>query len=297
MDFLLAKQYSDVMPAMRLPTSGSRFAERIPMRISNSLPTLFLLAWVGLPSVFGQERGPRIHMETLRTTATVKGVRPRLLHVAAEDGKEWLVSVPTNYENVVFQATAAPDWLQKRMPVRFHANVTMEKHKKEIVIREPLTELTVATIRADVGMGIFPENGIDQREDLFRGGKTGVDKKPAGQAEESPCLIIGLLVENKDGKLRVAAGRIPVRAELDPKAEISVELHDVQWVRPGDKAEITARYLAGRQGQAEGQQITVTAAKPLSADEEPEKGRRRSARGRKSDDPKKEVDLQKDKES
>ncbi len=293
----MAKQYSEVMLAMRSLTSVPRVVERIPMRTSIVLPTLLLLICAGLPSMFGQQRGPRIPVETLRTTATVRGVRPRLLHVVAEDGKEWLVSLPANYEDVVFQATATPDWLQKRMPVRFRANVMMEKRKKEIVISEPLTELTVATLRADVGMGIFPESGIDPREDLLRGGKTGAEKQPAGEAKETPCLIIGLLVETKDGTLRIAAGRIPVRAELDPKAEISVELHDVQWVRPGDKAEITARYYSGRQGQAEGQQITITAASPLSAEEGLEKGRRRAARGRKSDESKKEVDLPKAKEN
>ncbi len=223
-------------------------------------------------------------METLRTTATVKGVSPRVLQVVAEDGKQWLVSVPAEYENIVFQATATPDWLRPGMTVRFHATVTIEKRKKEITLKEPITALTVATVRPNVGMGIFPENENDQRNDLFGGGQAEAKKKRASsEPVETPCLIIGRLIENKDGKLRIAAGRM-VKAELSDTAEVSVELHDVMWVRPDDKAEIIARYFPARMGQAEGQQMTITAATPLTGKEGAEKNHRRANRGQKADE-------------
>lgn len=252
------------------------------MRISHGTVMLGLIVLLAPSALLGQGRGQRPQLETLHTTATVKTVAPRVLQVVATDGKEWLVSVPTEYDNIVFQATATPDWLRPGMVVRFNAMVSMEKRKREITLKEPISELTVITVNPNIGVGIFPENQVDQRNDLF-GGKPDTKKKRAGsEPVEMPCLIIGQLSEAKDGKLRVAAGRFPVRGELAEKAEISVELHDVSWVRPEDTAEITARFYPARPGQAEGTQMTITTTKPLSGHEESGRLSRR-ARGKKDD--------------
>ena len=264
------------------------------MRTFLAVVMMASVVWLGASSLSAQRRGVqrgggqgrvgRMAMETLRTTATVKAATPRMLQVVTDDGQQWLVSVPANLENLVFQATATPDWLRPGMTVRFNATVTMEKRMREITIKDPITELTVATVRPNVGMGVFPENQYDQRNDLF-GGKSETRKKSGGsEPVETSCLIIGRLVEHKEGRLRIAAGRIPVKAELADKAEVTVEVHDVMWVRPGDKVELTARFIPGRAGRAEGQQMTITAAAPLTGKEGAEKGARRGAHGQKVDE-------------
>ena len=75
--------------------------------------------------------------------------------------------------------------------------------------------------------------------------------------------------------MRVMAGNFSVRLELDPKAEITVQWHDLRWVREGDKVELTARYPAGRVGQAKAEQMTITAAKVLDAPVKAGKQRRK----------------------
>lgn len=260
------------------------------MRVPRTLILVALTSLCVLSFAYGRpgpqrQRGPQL--QDLKATGTIKGLRPRVLHVTVEgtQQREWLVSVPERAEDLVFEATATPKWLQKRMPVRFTAKVVKEKRMREIVIREPVAELTVAPLRPDVGMGVFPEQRTDQRDNLFtRRSKTPQKKRSRAEPEEVECMIVGRVVENKDGRLRIAAGNISVRLELAPKAEISVQWHDLQWVRLGDKVDLTARYAAGRPGQAQGQTMTITAAKPLDVEEKAVRGRRKASDKGKSDD-------------
>jgi hypothetical protein len=207
--------------------------------------------------------------------------------MTVEGGQDWLVSLPNQYENFVYEATATPRWLQPRMPVRFEADVPIEKRKREIELKEPVKSLTVTPFRPDVGVGVFPEQTNPLQNDLFAGRGEAARKKQQGvqQPETLPCLIVGQLMDSKQGKLRMAAGPLVVRFELAEDATIAVQWHDPQWVRPGDRAEITARHPAGRIGQAEGQQITVTAAQVLDVEEKVARGRRLQKRSGDSPQP------------
>ena len=247
------------------------------MRVSLVLVAIPVVSSLVVASASGQRDAPPVQMATLTASATVKGVQPRLLHVTVQGGQDWLVSVPDQYERFVFEATATTRWLQPRMPVRFNADVPVEQRRREIVLKEPVESLTVAPLRPDVGVGVFPEEFGQQQDNLFASSEDD-EKKDAAHREPKkvPCLIVGQVVDNKQGRVRVAAGPFTIRLELAPGADISVQWHDVQWVRPGDKAEISARYLPGQVGQAQGQQITVTAAQALDLEEKP--GRRASAR-------------------
>ena len=77
-------------------------------------------------------------------------------------------------------------------------------------------------------------------------------------------------------QLRVSAGGVMVRCELDPKAEISVRWHDVCWVRVGDKVQFTARYPAGRKGQAQAETMNITTTAPLDVAETPPRGHKKA---------------------
>lgn len=268
------------------------------MRTTLALLTVCLASSTFPASLWGQRQGDRMPLETLTGSAIVKGARPGLLHVAMEGGQEWLVSLPTEYQRFSYEATATTRWLQPRMPVRFEANVTMEKRKREIVLAEPLKSLTVTPLRPDVGMGIFPEQTNPMRNNLFAAPAENAKKKPAvPEPQEVPCVITGQLVENKEGKLRVAAGPVVVRAELAADAEITVQWYDAQWIRPGDRADISARYPAGRPGQAQGQQITVVASQVLDMEQRVARGRRRAEPEEEGDNqPAREEEAEKDEE-
>jgi hypothetical protein len=109
--------------------------------------------------------------------------------------------------------------------------------------------------------------------------------KKEGEAagETTACLVIGTLVEFKNGKIKVAAGPYSVVADVPETVTISVDVRHCLWAQPGDKVELSARYSPYLRGQAEGQQISVTAAKPLTLPEKASKSRRRGTRDRKSE--------------
>ncbi len=264
------------------------------MRVVLTLFALVLTTVFLMPQARAQPPGPKLTMETLRAEGTIKGVRPRLLHVAVGDDEDWLVSVPNEYQQFLYEATATPKWLRMPMPVRFSALVVIEKRMREIVIKEPVSELTVTPLRPEFGVGLFPDRSNNQGPSVFdRQARKEEKKRPRREPVEVPCVIIGRLAESKDGKLRVVAGNRSVRFELAPEAEISVEWHDVQWVQPGDKIDLTARYPAGRRGQAQGQQITITAAKVLDLKEKATRGRSKSGREQESDDSEKKIEADK----
>ena len=51
-------------------------------------------------------------MATLNSEVTVMTVSPRALQVTTADLENWLVTIPTRPEDVVFRGTATPQFLQ-----------------------------------------------------------------------------------------------------------------------------------------------------------------------------------------
>ena len=259
------------------------------MRTSLAVLMWVLLSAVALSSASAQGRGGRpAPTESLSGEATVKGVRPGMLQVTIEDGTDWLVSIPAQPENVVFRATASPKFLQPPMAVRFHATFKKtDKRRKEYQATQPVAALEIITVRPGSEPNVYPDDAKNSRDELFQDDdreEPEPAKKIAKAADELDCLVIGKLMEYKNNKIRVAAGPFVVLAELPETAEVSVDVRHCLWVRVGDKVELNARYFPALRGQAEGQQLTITAAQPLQAEEKAAKGRRRAGRDRKQED-------------
>jgi hypothetical protein len=224
-------------------------------------------------------------LETLRTEATITDMRPNLLQVTAEDGKQWWVTPPNDVERIVFRGTADTSFLQPRMTVRFHAQFRpTERPRKEYHATQPVATLELITIRPGSEPGLFPESADAAAPQLFEqqeppAKKPAKDDKPPA-TEDLACLVIGTLLEYKNDKIRVSAGPVLVVAELPATAEVSVDVRHFGWARAGDKMELVARYLPSLPGRAEGDQFTITAAQPLTGDEKSNKQRRRAGRER-----------------
>lgn len=264
------------------------------MHARNLICLAVLVSLVSLPApAQAQRRGGRNELtESLQGEATVKGVRPGVMQVSMADGQDWLVTIPEQIENVIFRGSATPQFLQPQMAVRFHAKFPKsDKRKKEYQTLEPVNALELITMRPGGEPNVYPDDQGDERRELFQGeeqekpeGKGEVAKKDGDAATEPlACLVIGTLLEYKNGKIKVAAGPYTVVADFPETATISVDVRHCLWAQPGDKVELTARYNPYLRGQAQGQQLTITAAKPLTPPEKVNKSRRREARDRKND--------------
>ncbi|MHB8971892.1 MAG: hypothetical protein ACYC3X_00245 [Pirellulaceae bacterium] len=249
------------------------------MRVSLAVLTCAVLPAFAISSAWAQGRGGRpVPTESLSGEATVKGVRPGVLQVTTEDLKEWLVSIPVQPESVVFRGAASTQFLQPRMAVRFHATFkNSEKRRKEYQATQSVSSLEIITVRPGSEPNVYPDDAKDGRDEPPQDDENAEPeqkKGPPQAADELACLVIGTLIEYKNNKLKVAAGPFVVAAELPETAEVSVDVRHCLWVRPGDKVELNARYFPALPGQAEGQQLTITAAQPLTAEVRTGKGRR-----------------------
>jgi len=245
---------------------------------------LAILTWVVLlisvvSLAWAQGRGGRpAPTESVSGEATVKGVRHGVLQGTTGDGKDWLVSVPMQPESVVFRGAATTQFLQPRMSVRFHAIFKKtEKRRKEYQATQSVSSLEIITVRPGGEPNVYPDDAKDGRDAPLPDNEgAGPEQKKAvpPATDELACLVIGTLMEYKNNKIKVAAGPFVVAAELPETAEVSVDVRHCLWVRPGDKVELNARYFLAMPGQAEGQQLTITAAQPLTTEERAGKGRR-----------------------
>lgn len=249
------------------------------MRTRLAVLTWVVLSATAISSAWAQRRqGRPAPTESLNGEATVKGVRPGLLQVTTEDGKDWLVSIPMQPESVVFRGAATTQFLQPRMSVRFHAIFKKtEKRRKEYQATQSVSSLEIITVRPGSEPNVYPDDAKDSRDELLQdneGDEPERKKEVPKATDELACLVIGTLMEYKNNKIKVVAGPFVVVAELPETAEVSVDVRHCLWVHPGDKVELNARYFLAMPGQAEGQQLTITAAKPLTAEERAGKGRR-----------------------
>ncbi len=254
-----------------------------------------LSSWAALAATAdAQGRGGRAaETATLHDEVTVMRVLPRALQVMTADQQQWLVSVPTRAEDVVFQGGATLQFLQPGMTVRFHTTFQKtDRRRKEYQATRPVTKLEIISITEASPPGLYPDDAMadadrdPEREEagnvIDGHGKDKGVRKAAGKkegvhaaGEDIACLVIGVLREYKNNKIKVMAGQFPVIAELPETAEVSVDVRHALWVRPGDKIELSARYFPAMRGRAEGQRMIITAAVPLTPDDSVAKGHRR----------------------
>lgn len=269
-------------------------------------------------------RGGAAAPQTLNTEGLIRGARPGLLQVTSAQDGDWLVTIPREAESVVFRATTTAEFLQPGLAVRFHATFRKtDKRQREYTATRPVSALDIITVLPNSLPGLYPDDAGGLEGGMFRSGADQPDAEPrqaepAAQpqapkpadpasddrdksplrergraaaketapnaADELPVLVIGVLREYKNNRLKVNAGNALVIAELPETAEVSVDVRHCEWVRPGDKIELTARFYPTLRGRAEGQRITITASQPLAPDEKASKGRRRASREKKPDE-------------
>ncbi len=226
----------------------------------------------------GQQR-----MQPLRVSGKVHAVGPRGLQMVADDGTPWVVQPPENMEAMIYDGTASVQWLQRGMFVRFSANLN-----QQLVAQQPVSAITVITVRPGIEPGVFPEGaavaGSDEEDEAGKEAKKGRKSRKSGQDMIVPCLVIGRVYGLKDGELSVAAvGRNVVKAKLAEDTAVNVQMNDFRMARQGDKIELTGLFSPDQPGRAVARSLTISAANPLGA--VPQAGGRRNAKNEKEADP------------
>ena len=178
------------------------------------------------------------------TKALLKGIQVPFLQLDVS-GVEWIFKVEATPENVFYTATASKDWLRPGMLLRYTGADETGNHK------DPLTELTVFSLRPGYGLGIMNEG-------------------------DGTFFVAGVLRSIKKDRFFVNAGGRKTRIQLAEDVTIHVDLNTLDFVQPGDQVQVEGWYF--QKGKAVGNKISVAASQPLQAQG---KKRKKSRRRRK----------------
>lgn len=224
----------------------------------------------------GQRGRERIQLEPFAATGTIAGVGRGRIQMVTVTQQKWLVAVsPQAVVHVT--GTAEPDFLRPGMFVRFTA--ALDKKGKG---QEPVSELTIFTPSAEMGIGVWPEGmavgdvGAEQPAQPPNpfGGAFGVGT-PAAPADTGRYMVAGRLVKERNGKLLVHFGRGSAEIELAENPTIKVDVADYTVAKQGDSISVTKGQMYPNQpmilqanpnavGQAMALELEIQLSQPLT---------------------------------
>ncbi|WP_425617583.1 hypothetical protein NA78x_001264 [Anatilimnocola sp. NA78] len=211
-----------------------------------------------------QGQQPNIQWENAEVSGAIKGMQGTLVQVAAAGGEQWIVQLEARPQDIVYQGTADPSFVKTGMLVEFKAKVN-----KKGQAADPVSSLTVFTVREGRGVGVTPEGGLAKGEgELFSENKPEEKKAPRVKKEDDNTVYVvaGQITKlSRLGEMTINCAGTTVKADLDKEAKVAVDVNHLQFAQVGDKVEVRARYPMGQKaaGQGLATQISVTGAKPL----------------------------------
>jgi len=206
------------------------------------------------PGARGRREQPKL--ERFEATGTIAGVGRGQIQMITVTQQKWLVAVSPQ-AIVHVKGTAEPDFLRPGMFVRFTA--ALDKKGKA---QEPVSELTIYTPSAEMGIGVWPEGmavgdvGAEEPPPPPNpfGGAFGVGT-PAVPRDTGRYLVAGRMTGQRKGKLIVNFGRGTTEIELAENAGIKVDFADYTVAKQGDSISVT-------RGQMYPNQVMIMQANP-----------------------------------
>lgn len=209
-----------------------------------------------------QGQRPNIQWENTDISGSIKAMSGSLVQVAAGGGENWIVQVDARPQDVVFQGAADPAFVKPGMLVEFKARLN-----KRGEAAEPVSSLTIFTVREGRGTGVAAEGGLNKGEaELFSSKPEEPAKKgPKGKEEDALYQVAGQITKLSRGEMTLNCAGTVVKADLAKDAKVMIDVNHLQFAQAGDKVEIRGRYPMGQKnnGQALATAITVIGSKPL----------------------------------
>jgi hypothetical protein len=245
-----------------------------------------ILACLAIAVARGQ--GAANDAQVVSLKGKIEGGQGLVLQVTDDSNAKKLVKLPEMPERILYRAEALLPWLQPGLWVRFATEVNAMGQPTA-----PLTQMEVFTpipIRGEIPPdqmarrvpGIYPVAAL---------GNNGAQPFQDGKANNQPIkvLVVGRIAGGQKDRIALQCGGIPMQIRVDDKTQITVTLHAIDFVQPGDT--IVVQGLASAQSPDEiyAQTATITALKKLGETPEADdleeegnggKGKNKSSRGR-----------------
>ena len=214
---------------------------------------------------YGERRiqQPEIPRENLQCSGTVKQVGRGVIGLVTDAGDQWVVQVQARPQDISFTGAGDGTIVKPGMWVRFSSKLTRRGDA-----REPLSSLEIYTPREGFGVGISAESDGGAGGEFFAPPteeKPKPEPKPKANNEDTVYRIGGQVSKiSRLGELTINAAGTSIKAKLADDAKVSVDVTDLSLLQPGDKIEIRGWHPMGRKGQAIAEQVTASAAQPLT---------------------------------
>jgi hypothetical protein len=206
-----------------------------------------------------QERG---NPPTTKAAGTIKTMRGNIMHIVGDEGEQLYVQAPNSPQYVSYSGSAAPNFLQRGMFVRFKGAFDKKGKsqglisKMEIFTPKPPPQGEQPNL--DDVPGVYPDEGLGG--ELFSDVS---ESKPKTEAKS--FRIVGRVTAVKDEKLTVAAGRVTVQVEVDENAAISVNVADWRLARIGDKVAADGWYYPQQKNNIYASRLSIVGSEKLGA--------------------------------
>jgi hypothetical protein len=214
---------------------------------------------------YGERRQqPEIPREAVQCSGTVKQIGRGVIGLVTDAGDQWVVQVQARPQDISFTGAGDGTIVKPGMWVRFSTRLTRRGDAKE-----PVSSLEVYTPREGFGVGISAEasGGGDEGGAFFGGAAEEKPKaEPKQKNNEDTVYRVGGQVSkiSRLGELTINAAGTSVKAKLAEDAKVSIDVTDLSFLQPGDRIEIRGWHPMGRKGQAVAEQVTASAAQPLT---------------------------------
>jgi hypothetical protein len=202
-------------------------------------------------------------------TGTIKAAAPGAVQVAVTEKEVWVIHIDDTIkqQDIVFSGTAEKAFLRPGMFVEFRAQVN-----KRGMVLEPVASLTVFTPSEARPPGVLPDGEAGGGGGaLFGDPKEGKEKPEPKKAAAKPkgddtiYRVAGAISKvGRAGDVTVTAGGAQVKFNLAEECKITVDVNELAYVAPGDKAVVQGSSVKGQPGEGIASKIEITASKPLT---------------------------------
>ncbi|MBN2296251.1 MAG: hypothetical protein JXM70_27725 [Pirellulales bacterium] len=227
-----------------------------------------------------RDAAPQNKLPPVNLKGKIEAIKFGMVKIGTDDGNSWLVSIPRNAEIRVL-GTAETSFLQPGQFVRFKAKIDAQGTAQEKVAKLAIFTRTQTSV-----LGFFPESGFSGGPDAAMEAEAEADTKSHKKKKErtknkKPQLQAAvyevngqLMPAKRSGQWSVNTPQGSISFELAEDAELSVEIADYRYAKPGDEISCSAFQKGERMASARSVEIQLS--EPLAGMEKKGKITRRS---------------------
>jgi hypothetical protein len=223
---------------------------------------------IGVTGLVYAQRGNLADREVVKIKVAVEAIGGGKMKAKGDDGKPYMIGIPTDGDGIRFEGTALPAFLQNGQWVRFEGSFDQKGQAAN-----PITSIEVFTLykpkhtsakdMQNMTPGAYPTG--NNNAGLFTDASAKGQGKPQAKGPTSYRIVGQIRGVSKSG-ISVWTPQTMVSAEVIPDAKVMVTSQgptSLKLVRPGDSVAVEGFYLPPNDSLISAERLRFSSAKPL----------------------------------